>query len=300
MWRRHRLARDRRMAVYKRSYRGYEGPLTPEWSRFAIIPRYAYRGLFQSKIMTAFFALCFLTPLVFLFLIYLANNIESIARMFGVTGEKSPIVINGEFFLTYLGFQCPLAFILTAFIGPGLISSDLANRALPLYLARPFSRAEYVIGKMSVLLFLLSLITWVPGLILFGVQGALAGTGWLSQNLWIAWGIFAGCWIWILVISLLALALSAWVKWRIAAGALLLAVFFVVAAFGEAINAVLDVHWGKLINLMYVFGTVWNRLFRLRETFDISTASAWTVLAIILVACLILLNRKLRAFEVVR
>ena len=41
------------MAVYKRSYRGYAGPLTPTWSRFAILPRYAYRDLFQSKIMTA-------------------------------------------------------------------------------------------------------------------------------------------------------------------------------------------------------------------------------------------------------
>jgi ABC-2 type transport system permease protein len=132
------------------------------------------------------------------------------------------------------------------------------------------------------------------------VQAALAGGGWLGQNLWIAWGIFAGSWIWILVISLLALALSAWVKWRIAAGALLLAIFFLVAAFGEAIDTVLDVRWGKLINLMYVFTTVWNRLFRSRETFDISTTSAWVVLALIAAGCLVLLNRKLRAFEVVR
>ena len=50
------------MAVYKRSYHGYDGPQTSEWSRFAIIPRYAYRGLFQSKIMTAFFVLCFVPP----------------------------------------------------------------------------------------------------------------------------------------------------------------------------------------------------------------------------------------------
>jgi ABC-2 type transport system permease protein len=288
------------MAVYKRSYHGYAGTITPEWSRFAVIPRYAYRGLFQSKIMTAFFALCFLTPLVYLFLIYVANNIGAFARMFGVTDARSPIAVNGQFFFTYLGFQCPLAFILTAFIGPGLISGDLANRALTLYLARPFSRAEYVIGKMSVLLFLLSLITWVPGLILFGVQAALAGGGWLSQNLWIAWAIFAGSWIWILVISLLALALSAWVKWRIAAGALLLAMFFVAAGFGEAINAVLDVRWGKLINLGYVLTTVLNRLFRARESFEISTASAWMMLALICIGCLALLNRKLRAFEVVR
>ena len=124
------------MAVYKRSYRGYAGSVTSEWSRFAIIPRYAYRGLFRSKIMTAFFVICFIPPLVFLFLIYLANNIGSFARVFGVTGATSPFAVDGEFFATYLGIQAALSFVLTAFVGPGLISGDLANRALPLYLRR--------------------------------------------------------------------------------------------------------------------------------------------------------------------
>ena len=84
------------MAVYKRSYRGYSGPVTSEWSRFAIIPRYAYRGLFRSKIMTAFFVICFIPPLVFLFLIYLANNFGSFTRVFGVTGAASPFAVDGD------------------------------------------------------------------------------------------------------------------------------------------------------------------------------------------------------------
>ena len=40
---------------------------------------------------------------------------------------------------------------------------------MPLYLARPFSRTEYVLGKASTLVILLSLLTWIPGLFLFGV-----------------------------------------------------------------------------------------------------------------------------------
>jgi len=32
------------MAVYEHTYKPYAGPLTPEWSRFLIIPRHAYRG----------------------------------------------------------------------------------------------------------------------------------------------------------------------------------------------------------------------------------------------------------------
>jgi len=288
------------MAVYKRTYHGYSGRLTPEWSRFAIIPRYAYRRLFQSKIMTAFFIVCFIAPLVFLSLIYFANSFGSIAKLFGATGARSPVTVDGEFFLVYLGVQCFLAFILTSFVGPGLISTDLSNRALTLYLARPFSRVEYVVGKMSVLLILLSLITWIPGVILFGVQSALAGSAWFLPNLWLVWAIFAGAWIWILVISLLALALSAWIKWRIAAGALLLGVFFVAAAFGQAINSVLGVHWGGLINLSILFNTVWSNLFRGHERYDISAGSAWVMLALICAACIWLLYRKLRAVEVVK
>src|SRR5256886_8865369 len=98
------------MAVYKRSYHGYAGPVTSEWSRFAIIPRYAYRGLFRSKIMTAFFVICFIPPLVFLFLIYLANNIGSFARVFCVTGATSPFAVDGEFFATYLCLHAALSF----------------------------------------------------------------------------------------------------------------------------------------------------------------------------------------------
>ena len=288
------------MAVYKRSYHGYSGELTSEWSRFAIIPRYAYQHLFKSKVMTVFFILCYISPLVFLSLIYTANSFGSIAKLFGATEARSPITIDGQFFIIYLGVQSFLAFILTSFVGPGLISTDLSNRALTLYLSRPFSRAEYVIGKMSVLLILLSLITWVPGLILFGVQAALAGGGWFLHNLWIAWAIFAGSWIWLLVISLLALALSAWVKWRIAAGALLLGIFFVAAAFGAAINSVLDVRWGGLINLSDLFNAVWASLFRNPPKTDISPAAAWVMLALICAACVWLLYKKLRAVEVVR
>ena len=288
------------MAVYKRGYRGYAGALTPSWSRFAIIPRYAYRDLFQSKIMTAFFALCFAAPVVMLFLIYIGDNFASFARLLSERDVTSPISIGPNFFLIQLSIQGVLAFILTVFVGPSLISNDLANGALPLYLCRPFSRAEYVAGKMSVLLGLVSLITWVPGLILFGVHASLMGGGWWLQNLWIAWAIFLGAWIWIMLISLLALALSAWVKWKIAAGALLLAVFFVAAGFGEAANAVLDVRWGKLINLMYLLHTIWSKLFRLHDTMDISAGSAWIMLALIAAGCLTLLYRKLRAVEVVR
>ena len=68
--------------------------------------------------------------------------------LLGVQGANRLISINVTFFLNLLGWQSMLALFLAAFIGPGQVSPDLANNALSLYLARPFSRAEYVLGKM--------------------------------------------------------------------------------------------------------------------------------------------------------
>ena len=39
------------MAVADRKYRCYEGPLTPQWSRFLIIPRYAFQEVFGSRLL---------------------------------------------------------------------------------------------------------------------------------------------------------------------------------------------------------------------------------------------------------
>src|SRR6185437_9678434 len=48
------------MAVYKQTYRGYEGAITPEWSRALILYRYALRAVFRSKLLLAFYLLCFI------------------------------------------------------------------------------------------------------------------------------------------------------------------------------------------------------------------------------------------------
>src|ERR671917_226038 len=212
------------MAVFENSYRQYEGRLTPEWSRFLVLPRYALRDVFGSKFFTAVFCLCFIYPLIAAILIYLHHNTNAVALMQIDVRELLPI--NATFFQYFVEVQGWLAFILTVLVGPVLVSRDLANNALPLYLCRPFSRAEYVLGKMTVLIVLLSLVTWVPGLLLFLLQAYLEGARWIVSNSWMAGAIFVGSMTWIVLLSLLALALSAWVRWRVVAGGALLRVFF--------------------------------------------------------------------------
>lgn len=285
------------MAVYRRSYKPYSGTLSAPWSRFLVLFRYSRRNLFRSKFLTVFFVLCFFWPIVCLVGIYLAHSASFLTKL-GVPPDL--ISIDNRFFLIFMSVQGVLAFLLTAFAGPGLISPDLANGALPLYFCRPFSRTEYVLGKSSVLGILVSEITWIPGLILFVIQGSFAGASWTWHNLWIVGSLILSSLILIAILSLLAMALSAWVKWRVVAGALLLAVMFFGAGFAQAINAVLHIDGGYFFDLTYLVSTVWTNLFSVDSGRAISAGEAWIAILVYCSVCLWLLMRKVHAYEVVR
>jgi ABC-2 type transport system permease protein len=286
------------VAVYKQTYKDYGGKRTATWSRFLILMRYSYARLFQSRFLVLFLALCFFYPIGCATLIYLSHNSPALA-MLKLQSNALP-AIDGTFFYVFCVVQGVLALLLTAFVGPSLISPDLTNGGLALYLSRPFSRTEYVAGKITVLLVLLSLITWVPGLLLYAIEASCTGWTWTKANFWLARSIVLGPLIWILVLSLIALALSAWVKWRIAAGACILGLHFVGAGFAEAINQIMQTRHGSLINSAEVIHTIWADLFRSGRSMNLSVTQALIVLGVTCLLCLGLLSRRIRGFEVIK
>lgn len=305
------------MAVYEQTYKRYTGRLTPEWSRFLIIPRHAYRGVFNSKLFTAFFVICYVPLLIEAILIYLHHNVTALGIMQVNVRELVPI--DASFFQTFVNLQGGFAFFVALLIGPPLVSRDLRNNALPLYLCRPFSRAEYVLGKMSVLLILLSLITWVPQLLLFLFQSYLEGWTWFRANLWLASSIVIGSLVWILLLALISQSISALVKWRVVASGAILGLFFIPSVFGEFINVVFATRWGSLISLgalmrnisMGLFGTFVRNSGVMRiENFDGTVREivltepplwlCWGMLFLICAVCLAVLHWKVKAYEVVK
>jgi ABC-2 type transport system permease protein len=305
------------MAVYEHTYKRYQGVLTPEWSRFLIIPRHAFRDVFKSKLFTAFFVICFVPLLVEAVLIYLHHNVTALGVFKVAVTELIPI--DAWFFQTFVGIQNGFAFFVALLVGPPLVSKDLRNNALPLYLCRPFTRAEYVLGKMSVLLILLSLMTWVPQLLLFLFQSYLQGWSWFASNLWLANAIFFSSIVWILLLALLSQAISALVKWRVVASAALLGIFFIPSVFGEVVNQIFQTRWFSLISLGSLIANITAGLFgtftgptvtrRFEDAegaivqvslFEPPLWASWTVLFVICAICLALLSWKVKAYEVVR
>lgn len=292
------------MAVYQHTYQQYSGPSTPLWSRFLVIPRYAYQSLFQYKLFIGLFAVCFAPLLVMTILIYLKHNI-SVLEAFNAQVSDIGFDVNGFFFRIFTSLQTSLGFLLTVIVGPTLISRDLTNNALPLYLCRPLTRANYVLGKMSVVMILLSLITWVPLLLLFFFQAYLEGGGWLWDNLYIAGAVLTISWAWIILLALLSTAFSAWLKWRIAASGALFAVFTIPTPITIIVNEMFRTNVGTLLHPTFLINILMDKLFRMENTVTPDwmvppTWSIWAALITLALICIGLLSLKVRAYEVVK
>src|SRR5260370_17787192 len=114
---------------------------------------------------------------------------------------------------------------------------------------------------MAVVVILLSAITWAPGLILFLLQSYLEGWSWFADNIWIASAIFLGSLVWIVLLALMSQAISAWVKWRLAARAALLGVFFIPTIFAEVINGIFQTRWRHIFDFRALIGNLCSGLF---------------------------------------
>ncbi len=289
------------MAVYRQNYKPYQGAITNSRWRFIILPRYAFQTIFESRLLVAFYVLCFVPLVVAASLIYLQYSAEALASM--RIRALAVVQIDAVFFGGLFRIQTFLAFLLVTFIGPGLITPDVANNALPLYLSKPLSRMEYVAGKLAVLIGMASLITWMPGLGLIGIQSDLAGPQWLSENSGIATGFFVGSWVWIITVSLVSLAVSAWFKWRPVAAASMLGLFFIAAGFGSVMNDMLrvDTEWGVLLNLSTVIAMIFDWFSEgVTQRGNVPSWAAMASLGTLSVASVFVLYRKIRACEVVR
>jgi len=293
------------MAVYKRRYNSYTGTLTAEWSRFFVLARYAFADLFKSRFFVILLVLCIVPCLFFAGYIFIANN--QTVQLLMQLRSADLFSVESQYFIVIVMVQTQAAFLLNCWVGPVLVAGDLTNGALPLFLSRPFSRADYVLGKLSVLGLLLSAVTWVPCLLLFSLQAGLAKDGWIWPHLWMVIPIFFCSAIWILMLSLMSLAVSAWVKLRIVATGVIFITFFVPAGLGEMFNAIMGTYWGRLLNFSYMFRLILAKGFRERSGLlgpmgwnEIPVPAAWGVLIFVCLLSLVILNVRLRARETVR
>lgn len=115
-------------------------------------------------------------------------------------------------YLLFSLFRYPQAFgmiLLLGIVAPRLISYDLRTRAYLLYLSRPLTAWEYVVGKAGVLYFLIALLAAVPALGIYAFGLILSkNTGAFMQTWDIPLRIIVATILLVLPTSAIALALS--------------------------------------------------------------------------------------------
>lgn len=291
------------MSVFKRNYRPFTGTPTGRSGRFLALMRYSTADIWSSRITNVLFLLCMAPTLLAMAVIYIMNNNAIRLLLSSNMGGAPNININEMYFFVMMQGQCWLALALTAWIGPRLMGIDLANNALPTILSHPISRLEYVLAKFSVMAGFLSAVTWIPVLFLFVFQSSLSAKPWAWDHLHIAYGAFIGCAIWVTLLSLLSLAVSSWVRWRIVATGMVVAAIFVPAGMGGVFNAVMRTRWGNLLNIPAMMFTLWHRLLHVELSHfagEVPTPPMLVALAAICAICAMALDARIRAREVVR
>lgn len=282
----------------------YDGPRTTGWSQWLVIPRYAYRDMLHAKATLVLLVLGCVIPALAIGMIYVRHSTDLLSILGPQLARE--LQLDSDFFVAFLMIQSWIAFFLALWIGPPLIARDVQNNALPLYLARPLSRRRYVAGKLAVLIGPLSLITWVFGLVVIGAQVAFE-SGWLREHYREAVALVVGAWVLVIVLSLVALAVSALVQRQWVARGAMLGGLLVLRGLGGVINELFETGWGDLFAPTRVFSTIWSDLFGHDTWFGVFSDaplipvwSAWLVVGLVCLACLVVLARRIRAYEVVR
>src|SRR5262245_18093097 len=97
-----------------------------------------------------------------------------------------------------------------------------------------------------------------------------------------------------MILSLVAMASSAYVKWRVVAAAVSLAFFFILSGVAEMIDNVLRVKWGHIIDPAWAVNQVWCALLGVTPPDGPGAMASAISLAAMALLLVLVIERKLR------
>lgn len=278
------------MPIHDQGYRRYAGGKAPGGRAWAVIATAGIRTLLSKRAFLGLLLVAWFPFFVRAIQIYAAANLPQAAFL-------AP---SAETFREFLEQQGIFVFFITVYVGAGLIANDRRANALQIYLSKPLTRAEYIIGKMAILMTFLLLVTWVPAIVLLIVQILFKGSfDFVRANLYLFPAITLFSFLEALMISAAMLALSSLSNSSRYVGILYAAVFFFTQAiYGVIVIITRNTHW-SWISFSANLTQVGNAIFRLPPRYD----TPWPV-SLLLIAGLIavsawILERRVRGVEVV-
>lgn len=276
--------------IHDQGYRRYAGERTPHGRAWAAIAAAGLRGFFRRRGFLGLLLVSFFPFFVRVVQIYAAANLPQAAFL-----RPSP-----EMFRDFLRQQDIFVFFIAVYVGSGLIANDRRANALQLYLSKPLTRAEYVFGKLAILLAFLLLVTWVPATVLLLVQIVLAGNfTFVADHLYLLPAITLSALVQALTVSVSMLALSSLSNSSRYVGILFAGlVFFSQALYGVLYAVTRDTSWSWMsfsANVSQILALI----FRMPSPYATPWPVSLGVLVGVIAAAVLVLERRVRGVEVV-
>jgi ABC-2 type transport system permease protein len=278
------------MPIHDQGYRRYGGERARRGSAWAVIAKTGIRARLGQRAFLGLLLVSWFPFFVRAVQLYAAANLPQAAFL-----APTP-----ELFRQFLEQQGIFVFFLTVYGGAGLIAHDRRANALQIYLSKPMTRAEYVCGKLAILIAWLLLVTWVPAILLLVVQIAFAGNvDFFWNNLYLFPAITVFTFVEIVTVSTAMLALSSLSNSSRYVGILYAALLF----FSEALFGVLRLVTGDTrlswISVPFDLNQVGDAIFRLPLRYDTPWPLSLAVLILLVLASGFVLERRVRGVEVV-
>src|SRR5205823_6591778 len=199
------------------------------WQAWAVIAWAGIRNMIRKRIFLGLLLFAWFPFVVRAVQMYIAANYP----------QASMLAPTAQTFRQYLEQQDFFVFVITIYVGAGLIANDRRANALQIYLSKPLMRAEYILGKLAVLFVFLTLVTLVPALLLLLLQVMFAGSfAFMQKNLFLFPAITVASMVQVLLASFTMLALSSLSNSARYVGILYVGITFFTSAIYGALYAI--------------------------------------------------------------
>ena len=285
------------MPIHDQSYRRYSGARAALGRSWTVIAWAGIRNLIRKRVFIGLLIFAWVPFIVRAVQIYIASNFPQAAML-------AP---DAKMFRDFLEQQDFFVFVMTIYVGAGLIANDRRANALQIYLSKPLLRAEYIAGKAAILFTFLMLVTWVPALLLLLLQVLFAGSfTFLKANLFLFPAITVGAALQALLATMTMLALSSMSNSSRYVGIMYAGIIFFTAAIYGALYAITANSSYSWISVTSNLTQVVDVVFRLpaqcsgcNPRFATPWVVSLTVLLGLIALSISILERRVRGVEIV-
>ena len=207
---------------------------------------------------------------------------------------------KGETFREFLDQQGLFVFFMTIYVGAGLIANDRRANALQLYLSKPMTSAEYIAGKLAILVVFLISVTFLPAMMLLLTQAIFAGDlTFIRNNIYLVPAITLYSVALVLLASTTMLALSSMSKSSRFVAVMYAGLFFFTLALFNALRGITGTSRFAWIAPTAALQQLGDAIFRLTPRYQLSPAIAGITVVVLIAGSIWILMRRVRGVEIV-